>query len=140
MSVSLPISDIERLAKAGVAMTIGDAPGQVSPYPDPVTHHPNSTEQEQEMTERSYLLQTRLTKAIWYRWLRSKNAMSPEYEPPRVQKHPFVMMATQHGDKVWVSIHPTNYTYEPFQLTDDSVIFPSDALMAKIALWESEHP
>jgi len=129
MSVCLSVSEIERLAKAGVNVTIGDGPGHIWPQPDsfsaPIPPGPHTADP--------------MEKAIWDRWERSRRARTGPYMDLGFTL-PFRLLATQHGDKVWVSVHPTNFNYEPFQLTDDSAIYPSDALMAKIALWEREHP
>lgn len=129
MAVSLTVSDIERLAKAGVTMAIGDAGGQVMPVPDFVERPLTQYERKPETLEDCF----------WLRWWRSRlcRNISTHYNDAIP---PFKVLATVHGDKVWVSIHPANFNYEPFQLQDAKAIFPSDALMASVALWENNHP
>jgi hypothetical protein len=126
----LCVSDIERLAKAGVKIDLGTVIPQVDPYgqfaPPAMT-------------------QPKMEDAIWDRWMQTKRALQTgnggygygDLELSQIR--PFQLLATQHGDKVFVSVHPTHFKYEPFMLEDDAVIFPSDALLAKIALWEKDH-
>lgn len=124
MAVQLTVGEIERLAKAGVTMTIGDAGGQVYPLSDPYTPAPTNKPET-------------LEEAFWARWRRSKTASRVNGDYGYVI--PFKVLATVHGDKVWVSIHPINSDYEPFQLQDVGAIYPSDALMASVALWEKNN-
>jgi hypothetical protein len=115
------ISDIERLAKAGVQISLSNIAPQQDPYP-PEPHPYNKT----------------LADRIWDRWHMARMGANPHYRDGMAK--PFQLLASQHNDKVWVSVHPTNFSYEPFQLQDDAAIFPSDTLMANIALWEKNHP
>lgn len=121
MSFPLQISEIERLAKAGVAITLrdvtpcSDVPPLMSPQP------PNMVD------------------AVWDRWHRARSARYDATVCANGRVLPFQLLASQHGDKVWVSVHPENFNYEPFQLQDNAAIFPSDALMAQLALWEQHH-
>jgi hypothetical protein len=121
-STSLTISDIERLAKAGVSVTLSSIIPLADPFP-PYAPVP---------TVRS------LEDAIWDRWQRTRLA-THSFHDTYGEVRPYQLLASTHGDKVWVSVHPTNFNYEPFQLQDDSAIFPSDALMANLALWEQHH-
>lgn len=124
MNTSLHVADIERLAKAGVKIELE----HVTPMADPIMH----TEARPEA----------MADAIWQRWHRNKDAISGDvnrfYDRSNVM--PFQLLASKHGDKVWVSVHPANFNYEPFQLQDNALVFPSDTLMAMLALWEKEHP
>jgi hypothetical protein len=126
--MQITVSDVERLTKAGVTITWHDIENCLVPdplQPPPYTETPKAAS---------------LADAIWERWKRTRRAKS---RPDRfdVLEMPYQLLATEHGgDKVWVSVHPVNFNYEPFQLQDDSAIFPSDALMANLALWEREHP
>lgn len=122
--ITLTVSDIERLAKSGVAMSIGE----VHPITDPL---PPTEELHQD------IFPSPMAEAIWDRWKRSKYGMTGTHI--HGFSMPFQLLASPHGDKVWVSVHPTNFNYEPFQLQDDAPIYPSDALMAKLALWEANH-
>lgn len=124
--IYLQITDIERLAKAGVSVKIGMGDDCVCPQKDDAP--PPSDQYNEGMTG-----------SIWQRWHRRKHsAAHGKYSDPYVT--PFQLLATTHGDKVWVSLHPHASNYEPVQFVDDVAIFPSDALMANIALWEREHP
>lgn len=128
--VALTVSDIERLAKAGVTMQIE----HVIPMADP----PRDELRNVEDCHRNL---NHLSRSLMQRWLQTKRARhSNDYFTMDGLCVPWSILATQHGDKVWVSVHPLTEGYEPFQLTDEAVIFPSDALMAKLALWEKEHP
>lgn len=125
----LSVSEIERLAKAGVTVALCEIVPHSDPYipPPPEPHNGRDLGMEQ---------------AIWERYVRSKRAgLGGRIDEPAVHgmMQPFKLLASQHGDKVWVSVHPMDAAYEPFMLEDIAVIFPSDALMAKIALWEKEH-
>lgn len=126
MTSFLNIREIERLAKAGVSIVLDT----ITPQSDPYEH--NAEGQTKPAMARS----------VWDRWERNKMAMQNQspYESRFVISLPFELLASRHGDKVWVSVHPTNFNYEPFQLQDDALVFPSDTLMASIALWEKEHP
>lgn len=135
----LCVSDIERLAKAGVKIELGkvvaqaDLPGFVIP--------PTTDGDIREMDRLSDIGNS-LSKAIWSRWLRARRAIhDPDFgDPLDGRQRPFSLMAHQYGDTVHVSVHPTDQTRLPFELTDSAIIFPSDALMAKIALWEKDNP
>jgi hypothetical protein len=116
----LSISEIERLAKAGVTLTVET----VRPVSDPAGEYPTKP--------------PTLSDLIWERYTRAIRAANNGRDFPGYCM-PFELLATNHGDTTWVSVHPTNFNYEPFQLTDVAAIFPSDALMAKLALWEREH-
>lgn len=120
MSAVLQIHEIERLAKAGVTITMAE----ITPQSDWAAYPTVQT-------------QPKMAGAVWGRWRQSRHARGhPEDYGAMV---PFELLASQHGDKVWLSVHPTNFNYEPFQLQDHAAIFPSDALMAQLALWEQNH-
>ncbi len=118
----LSISDIERLAKAGVKVEIATVVPQAD-APAPTTDPRVSG----------------LAGAIWDRYVRGKRARDGDTYHGFGFQLPFELLATKHGDKIWVSVHPTSAIHEPFQLQDDALVFPSDALMASLALWEREH-
>lgn len=106
----LSVSDVERLAKAGVKVEWGDIRYQVVPDPEPAA--PET-----------------LTSAFWHRWDRS--------HPPRWDSfptRPYDIYASEYGDKVYVYVQPRDS--EPFVLEDDKHLYPSDALMAKLHLRE----
>jgi hypothetical protein len=123
--VQLQVQEIERLANAGVKIELGP----IVPTSDIAPAHPTPPKHPYE----------HMADAIWERWTQSRRA-SGNFHGLNGTMRPFQLMASQHGDKVWVSVHPNNFNYEPFQLQDEAVIFPSDALMATLALWEKNHP
>lgn len=123
MSSFLNISEIERLAKAGVKIELDS----ITPQSDPP--EPWSPQHEP------------MAAAIWDRYNRTKRAVSSPMDGYRLgHLQPFELLASRHGDKVWVSVHPLNFVHEPFQLQDDALTFPSDTLMASLAMWEKGHP
>lgn len=124
---AMTVSDIERLAKAGVHISLLP----IMPQADPIYYEPPGARTTPTMED-----------AFWDRWTRSKYAAMPDetrWRHLEGLQQPFKILASKHGDKVWVSIHPNNFNYEPFQLQDNAAIYPSDALMACVALWEREH-
>jgi hypothetical protein len=133
----LNVSDIERLAKAGVQINVGTVVPQQDQFN--VLSRGNDDRNVTELDSLTTIGNT-LSKAIWYRWLRARRALRDPDFGDMLQIRPFSLMANQYGDTVHVSVHPTNENRPPFELTDDAIIFPSDALMAKIALWEKDNP
>ena len=119
---NLSISEVERLAKAGVPISLC----KVVPTPDPYMPPPPSRHSSANMAD-----------AIWDRWHRAKTANN-SHDAFTGYIRPYDILATRHNDKVYVSVHPTNL-HPPFMLEDVAAIFPSDALMASLALWEKEH-
>lgn len=110
-AVMLSVSDIERMAKAGVVIAYKDIAGHV--VPDQQPERPRTLED-----------------AFWERWRRANIPTAHIYgmwPPYRISTHP-------HGDKVTVFVQP--HDKAPFTLEDESCLYPSDALMAKLALWE----
>jgi hypothetical protein len=129
------VSAIERLAKAGVNVQLGP----VYPQEDmPATDDHRESELDRLAEPWRF---NNLARSVWDRWLRARRALrDPDYgDALDGQQVPFVLLATQHGDTVHLSVHPNDPEHEPFILTDNAIIFPSDALMAKLALWQKEH-
>jgi len=108
----LTVNDIERMAKAGVVIAYKDIAGHV--VPDQQPERPRTLED-----------------AFWERWHRANVSKDYRFEAYR---RPYAVAAHQHGDKVTVFVQP--HDKAPFTLEDESVLYPSDALMAKLALWE----
>lgn len=127
---TLSVSDIVRLATAGVKVELGP----IVPLCDDQCPIPPAPPDQH-----IFMDDNQMEKAIWDRWERSKRAKMSAGRYGDIHQSPFKLLATQHGEKVWVSVHPHNFNYEPFQLQDQSAIFPSDALMAQLALWEQNH-
>ena len=110
----LSVSDIERMAKAGVTIAYRDIAGSVVPD-QPSQQRPDTLEE-----------------AFWERWRRAH--IPKEYGGFECFPTPYNIAAHEHGDKVTVFVAPAGKA--PFMLEDESCLFPSDALMAKLALWE----
>lgn len=110
----LTVSDFERLAKAGVKIEFEQIANQIVQDrmpPPPQTCHRT------------------LNESFWDRYRR---AHCHHYEG---SMQPYDIHASAHGDKVYVFVMPSN-TDAPFVLEDDAPLYPSDALMAKLVLWE----
>lgn len=117
----LSVSDIERLAKAGVQVKWEDIESQVRP--------------DEPAKDRSWT-DPALTQVIVDRWM----MVHPDgLNQPR-NRIPFDLAATRHGDKVYVfASYVEGFMQaggrsktEPCILTDDAALFPSDALMTKL--------
>lgn len=122
---SLCVRDVERMAKAGVVIKWESIRGQVIRDED----CPSSRPREIEDT-------------FWDRY--NMTSLASQYNMRRAD---FKIAAHPHGDKVSVIVMPFSksifnegaiaYPGEaPFIIEDEAVLYPSDALMAKIALWE----
>lgn len=110
------VSDIERLAKAGVKMDWTEVRDQV--IPDPPRMAP-----ETDMMPRP------LADLIWDRYRRTLNNTRQN-----LMTAPFQLFAAEHEEKVYVFVAP--YGEQPLIIEDERIIFPSDALIAKLALLE----
>ena len=109
----LTVSDVVELAKAGVQVSFKDVQMQIVPNP-----HNNRR------------IVRSLEDSFWERWQRA----NPR-DPNSFGVIPsFMVMAHRAGDKVYLAVAPTDHP--TFILEDEAVLFPSDALMAKLALWE----
>lgn len=116
---TLTVTDVERLAKAGVQINIGDIVGRLVPdsAPTPPTELWGGDE---------------LTRALLERYKRNKRARDRGFEG---HLSSFRFLATEHGDRIHVYVAPTDGR-DPVVLVDDKAIFPSDALMSAIYLME----
>jgi hypothetical protein len=113
----LTVTDIERLAKAGVQMTLADIASIVMPDPPP---SPPSDGEEWPKD---------LNQSFWQRWRRAHPHQWGRGEPV-----PFLVYAVEVNDTVHMFVAPNGD--DPFVLTDVRGLFPSDALMAKLDLYE----
>lgn len=115
----ITVNDAEKLAKAGVAMS-WDA---IQPflYDSDDCRPAGPSPGERPMAD-----------AIWERWARAKLAHANSYYTYDGQLRPWQLFAAAHKDTVHVFVAPSDG--EPFVLTDVAAIFPSDALMASLAL------
>jgi hypothetical protein len=117
---ALTVTDVERLAKAGVAINISDVINHLVPDSAPVP-----------------MMETEpfgddLTSALLERYKRNKRARDRGFEGFMA---PFRFLATEHGDSIHVYVAPTDGR-DPVVLKDDKAIFPSDQLMSSIYLME----
>jgi len=108
----LSVSDVERLAKAGVQIKLEDVINQL--IPDPVVMPPAHT----------------LADLIYSRMKQSMQAKYPDNDV--FAWHRPELHATIFKDKAYVFV--TTGKSEPLVIEDDAHIFPSDALMAKLHL------
>lgn len=112
----LSVSDVERLAKAGVTIKFTEIKNQIKPddqmVPQPMFPPPRTLEE-----------------AFWDRWKRAHLQRDYSFDV-----RPYNINASEHGGKVYVFVSPGDQP--PFILDDDAVLYPSDALMAKLALYE----
>lgn len=115
--MSLPVSDIVRLAASGVQF----APLDVIPVVDPLSYAP----------QREAVMPRTLVDLFWDRYKRAEQA-----RPDRGfgELTPFTLYAYEYGQIVYVLFCPLDAV--PFIIEDAAPCFPSDALMAKVALYK----
>lgn len=117
---TLTVSDVERLAKAGVATSFDQIANRVMP---------DAPEMKRA---------TGLHMAIIERWQLSRKH-SNEFGMMAGSLFPYPTIAAHHfKDKIYVFI--CHQTHEPVILTDEAHLYPSDALMAKLHLLEEVAP
>jgi hypothetical protein len=114
---TLTVRDVERLAKAGVVINFADIKDQVMPDTDHPPPEAMSVPQS-------------LDDAFWQRWHR---AHIKDFHS--LYERPYDIHAHAYGDKVYVFVAPRDR--EPLIIEDVAQLYPSDALMAKIALLET---
>lgn len=107
----LTVSDVARLAQAGVKINFAEIADMVRPDDTKST--------------------TPLVDAFWQRWHRA-NPGNPMMLPP---ERPWAIAAAPCNDKVYVFVAPFHGGV-PFILEDEKILFPSDTLMAKLHLRE----
>lgn len=113
----LSVSDVERLAKAGVAIKFEEIRHQIQP--DALTPPPMAYDAPRTLEE-----------ALWDRWKRAHRPSDHSFGA----MIPYKINASEHGGKVYVFVSPGDCP--PFILEDEALLYPSDALMAKLALYE----
>lgn len=118
----LTVSDIERLAKAGVTMTFADVAAQI-------TRDPPATPKTEYLAD-----------AIWKRWdVRSRDyAYLDVYStdngnPVRVDPFELYAVCGPNSTKVHVFVTPSK-TRRPVVIEDERTLFPSDALLTSLVL------
>lgn len=114
----LQIHEIERLAKAGVKIEMT----QIFPTPDQVVAEPWPAHNQARVYP--------LIDAFWERWRR---ANGDSFMSRSGQEAGFGLYAATVGDKVQVFVHSTDRCV---LIEDEAPLYPSDALMAKLHLWE----
>lgn len=119
----LTVSDVERLAKAGVKMDYAEVKHCVVPDPPPAR-------------EPTWSIHTELAALLVQRWNRLNTMDRDGFEVP------FLLSAVRYEDKVHVFVAPNRGQYKaaPVILEDDEKLYPSDALMAKIHLLLETQP
>lgn len=114
--VMLTVSDVERLAKAGVKIEFEQIKSQVRPDPP--------------SEDRDKWMRLPLVEAFWERWRRAN--------PPNHQTFnevgPWGIYASVFDDTVYVFVSPTDGP--PFIIEDQKHLYPSDSLMAALHLRE----
>lgn len=119
----LSVSDVERLAKAGVAIKFEDIRHQVTAD---VMMAPAMNYDERPRS---------LEDSFWDRWKRAHTRQMREHIGVIT---PYGIHATEYDGKIYVTVSPQDQA--PFILEDEAVLYPSDALMAKLALLEKITP
>jgi hypothetical protein len=109
----LTVSEVERLAKAGVTVAFADIAAHVHPDPPKQDHLDPGA------------------RAVLDRWRRN-----PRNQPEYVGFEVIRFATHMYNDTVYVFVVTPGH--EPVILTDDVHLFPSDALMAKIHLLEHQ--
>lgn len=117
----LSVSDVERLAKAGVHVDFKDIAEQVTP--DAMSMQPTPPEAAHWPTN--------LTDSFWQRWRRARPVSREHFG----MEASFGVYASEYGDKVYVFVQPL--ACPPFIIEDTKGLYPSDALMAALMLHES---
>lgn len=117
---ALPVSDIIKLAAAGVKIEFKDIANQI--MPDPV--QPQTAEPSDGLRDYHNRL---LVRPIVDRW-----RMANQKRDMEGHAFPFLLSAQQYKEKVYVFVGTGNS--EPCILTDEAHLYPSDALMAKLHL------
>ena len=123
----LSVSDVERLAKAGVKMEWSEIKNQVRPdlKPSPA---------EASMFDCSKLLRPLVARLKQAYDNASRNSIAVPFED---SLGPDFLSAAAHGDKVYVFVASRHGP--PIILEDESHLYPSDALMAKLHLMDKFH-
>lgn len=123
----LTVSDVERLAKAGVQIKMDDVIERITP--DPMKEDPIDVQMAPQNADNNDLL-----RALWHRLRMNTRALQSDHMGGGMYRHMPVQAAVRHGDTIHIFVHTGNSP--PCIIEDEAVLFPSDALMAKIALLE----
>lgn len=108
---TLTVSEVERLAKAGVKVEFKDIAAQVRP----------------DIPESPHLFDNRLVKPLVERRAASRCNSQDNFI-----SFPFNAYVTRYGDKFYIFL--STGCHEPCILQDEAHLYPSDALMASIHL------
>jgi hypothetical protein len=121
----LSVSDIVKMATAGVKVDLADLKDCV----ESDENLPSMTAVPADVFPRS------LEDAFLDRWRRAHPRNINSYADPLV---PYGIHAHEFAGIVYVMVCPWNQP--PFLIEDSGVCYPSDALMAALALYESTQP
>lgn len=116
---ALTVSDVERLAKAGVAINISDIAQQL--VPDPTPSHVFDTAAVSTLVKR--LATISAFNDNFNQFMDGSGFLLRKYVS---------LAASLHGDKVYVFVHLRGI--EPLIIEDAKHLYPSDALIAKLTL------
>lgn len=117
---TLSVSDIVKLATAGIAITFDDIAYCVRPDDQFTPNRPYEVPPIRTLED-----------AFWDRWNRSNRADERELNQGKMYLR---VAAHEYGKTVYLFVMPVGA--EPFILEDTSQLFPSDALMAALYLRE----
>lgn len=118
---ALSVSDVERLAKAGVSINISDIAQQLVPDPPPTPSHVFDTAAVSTLVKR--LATISAFNDNFNQFMDGSGFLLRKYVS---------LAASLHGDKVYVFVHMRGI--EPLIIEDAKHLYPSDALIAKLTL------
>ena len=117
----LSVSDVVKLAAAGVKVDLTEIRNCI----DRDENLPSAT------PGRADVFPATLVDAFWERWRRAHSAQPCQH----FYESPYAVYAHEYAGTVYVMVCPHNQ--QPFVVEDHGPLYPSDALMAKLALYES---
>lgn len=120
----ITVDELAKLATAGVKIELTNEIAQyVRPNPPP---------------EGVIFDATPLTKPLLQRWKRYQDIV--DKGQTFMQRYPFFLSAWSNGQTVYVFVCPLLHKASPLILTDEALLYPSDALMSKLHLLCETHP
>ena len=119
----LSVSDVVKLAMAGVKIDLNDIKGAIDRDENLPSSYP--------LKEPNVFPKT-LEEAFWDRWHRAHTRRN-EFEYGL--SIPYEVHAHEFAETVYVMVCPVKQA--PFIIEDHHLLYPSDALMAKLAIYES---
>ena len=124
-TVGITVAELVALAAAGVTINLSEIAQHVRPNPP---------------AEKILFDATPLLKPLMLRWRQyTEIKYGSQIENFEVRKYPFFLSAWSNTDKVFVFVCPLTVSCEPTILTDEALMYPSDALMGKLQLLLETH-